>query len=250
MKQQLKTQLKKQLQKQMKDHMKDQMKGQEAMPNSAAEQQRTENHVIGLFPTPMMRVPQLLSANQVTALIAQLAQIGGADRTNAKSPGLSHSAVLAPAESALLSNVAALILPKLADFGELMFGERQPWSISGMWVNVLEQGGQQAMHNHANCFVSGVLYLTSAHPSANTVFVKGGFGRDFAFSNNNSNTAQGPFNAEKWVAPDPQPGDLLLFPSYLLHEVPVNLGGQRISLAFNAIPARLDAWGYGVAFSN
>lgn len=241
----------------MKKRTKKQTKNRTTMPDApvhgaAADgaSSGTENHVIGLFPTPLMRVPQLLSADQVTALIAQLAQPGIADRTNAKSPALSHSAVLAPTESALLAIVADLIVPKLADFGELMFGERLSWSISGMWINVLEKGGQQAMHNHANCFVSGVLYLTPAHSSANTVFAKGGFGRDFAFSNNNRSTAQGPFNADKWVAPDPQPGDLLLFPSYLLHEVPVNLGAQRISLAFNAMPARLDSWGYGIAFSN
>jgi hypothetical protein len=31
--------------------------------------------------------------------------------------------------------------------------------------------------------------------------------------------------------------------------VPPNEGGQRISLAFNAIPARLDSWGYTIGFS-
>jgi hypothetical protein len=47
----------------------------------------------------------------------------------------------------------------------------------------------------------------------------------------------------------PRPGDLILFPSYLLHEVPLNHGGERVTLAFNAIPHRLDAWGYGVSFA-
>ena len=64
-----------------------------------------------------------------------------------------------------------------------------------------------------------------------------------------SNTALGPFNADKWVAPAPTPGDLLLFPSHLLHEVPANRGAERITLAFNAIPHRLDAWGYAIEFS-
>jgi hypothetical protein len=48
--------------------------------------------------------------------------------------------------------------------------------------------------------------------------------------------------------PEPDPGDLILFPSYLLHEVPVNQGSERVTLAFNAIPHRLDAWGYSVSF--
>ena len=45
------------------------------------------------------------------------------------------------------------------------------------------------------------------------------------------------------------PGDLVLFPSYLLHEVPLNHGDLRITLAFNAIPSRLDAWGYAIGLS-
>ena len=44
-------------------------------------------------------------------------------------------------------------------------------------------------------------------------------------------------------------GDIVFFPSYLMHAVPPNPGGQRITLAFNAIPTRLDSWGYKIAFS-
>jgi hypothetical protein len=51
-----------------------------------------------------------------------------------------------------------------------------------MWVNVLDTGGRQAMHNHANSFVSGVVYLTPTHPDARTVFMKSPGGTDFAFA--------------------------------------------------------------------
>ena len=46
-----------------------------------------------------------------------------------------------------------------------------------------------------------------------------------------------------------EPGDLVLFPSYLYHEVPRNQGEQRITIAFNAIPDRLDCWGYRINFA-
>ena len=62
--------------------------------------------------------------------------------------------------------------------------------------------------------------------------------------------ATGPYNAEKWVSPSPAPGDLILFPSYLMHAVPPNAGGRRISLAFNAIPTRLESWGYTLSFNS
>ena len=51
------------------------------------------------------------------------------------------------------------------------------------------------------------------------------------------------------MSPHPEPGDAVLFPSYLMHAVPPNAGERRVSLAFNAIPSRLDSWGYTIGFS-
>lgn len=206
-----------------------------------------ENHIIGLFPTPFMRVEKLLPPSLVAALIAEFSDAAKVD--NAKSGALAHTVLQHPEASPLLNTVSDLVLPRLVDFGELLFGETLPWSIKEIWLNALHHGGHQAMHNHANCFVSGVLYLTDSHPSAHTVFMKGPGGRDFAFSHAHAGTAQGPFNADKWIAPPPSPGDLVMFPSYLLHEVPVNEGGLRLSMAFNAIPEQLNSWGYSIAFN-
>ena len=79
-----------------------------------------------------------------------------------------------------------------------------------------KRGGQQKLHNHANSFISGVIYLTESHPAAQTVFAKSPGGSDFVFRNVNGNSALGPYNADKWVGPETAPGDLVLFPSYLL----------------------------------
>jgi len=32
----------------------------------------------------------------------------------------------------------------------------------------------------------------------------------------------GAYNADKWISPSPEPGDIVLFPSYLMHAVPTN----------------------------
>jgi uncharacterized protein (TIGR02466 family) len=116
-------------------------------------------------------------------------------------------------------------------------------------VNVLEPGGRQSIHTHANSFISGVLYLTQPHPSANIVFHKSLGGTNFIFSNHNRNARINPYNGSKWMMPEITPGDLVMFPSYLLHEVPANQGERRISIAFNAVPDRLDNFGYAVRFS-
>jgi len=194
-----------------------------------------------------MRTPRALPAPLVDALVAHFT--ARAVRENNASQNLSHSEMLKPAESPLFVQAAALLSPKLADFGEHLFGERLGWSLKEMWVNVLDTGGRQAMHNHANSFVSGVVYLTPTDDSARTVFMKSPGGTDFVFRNDHARTALGPYSADKWVSPAPAAGDAIFFPSYLMHAVPPNAGARRISLAFNAIPSRLDSWGYTIGFS-
>jgi Putative 2OG-Fe(II) oxygenase len=205
------------------------------------------DEVIGLFPIPFMRVPGALGRPLVSALVAHF--LDSAVRENSSSERLSHTEMLQPGDSPLLVQTALAVTPKIAEFGALMFGEAIGWSVKEMWVNVLDSGGRQAMHNHANSFVSGVLYLTPTHPESRTVFMKSPGGSDFAFRNDHAGIKPGPYSGDKWVSPAPEPGDMVLFPSYLMHAVPPNRGERRITMAFNAIPARLDSWGYKVSFS-
>ena len=203
--------------------------------------------VVGLFPTPFMRVPAALRPELVSGLVAHFS--AHAAQENNSSANLAHTAMLKPSDSPLLVEAAHLITPLLGDFGALLFGERLGWSLKEMWVNVLDAGGRQAMHNHANSFISGVAYLTRTHPEARTVFMRPLGGTDFSFKNDHAGVHTGPYNADKWISMPPEPGDVVLFPSYLLHAVPTNPGERRISLAFNAIPTHLDSWGYKIAFS-
>ncbi len=202
--------------------------------------------VFELFPTPVMRVEKLLSSEQVAALNQAL--VPGAATQNHRSQALTHTAMLSASDRPELAQLHTLLAPHLQAFGKLLFGEPLTWHIKEMWVNVMETGGRQAVHNHANCFACGILYLSDVHPSSWTLFTRSLGGRDFVFANTNARAETGAFNADKWRSPQPEPGDLLLFPSYLLHEVPPNEGPRRITLAFNAIPERLDAWGYQLRF--
>lgn len=209
--------------------------------------QSAVSEVFGLFPVPVMRCPGVLDAKLVAGLVEHFS--AQARQENNSSDHLSHTSMLKPSDSPLLVQAATRVTQRLADFGALLFGERLGWSVKEMWVNVLETGGRQAMHNHANSFISGVAYLTPTHPESQTVFMKSPGGTDFCFRNDHAGTTPGPFSADKWVSPAPSPGDLLLFPSYLMHAVPPNQGERRITLALNAIPVRLESWGYGIGFS-
>jgi uncharacterized protein (TIGR02466 family) len=204
------------------------------------------HELFGLFPTPFMRVPAALDAALVAGLVGHFG--GAAGIANNASGQLSHTAMLQPGDSPLLVAAAQRITPHLAAFGQQMFGEQLGWSLKEMWVNLLETGGRQAMHNHANSFISGVVYLTPTHPDARTVFMKSPGGHDFAFKNDHAGVTTTPYSADKWISPQPEPGDLVLFPSYLMHAVPTNPGARRITMALNAIPTRLDSWGYRVTF--
>ncbi|MBC7939759.1 MAG: hypothetical protein H7Z19_08365, partial [Chitinophagaceae bacterium] len=166
------------------------------------------DEVIGLFPTPFMRVPGVLPSALVSRLVDHFSAL--AVRDNSSSPKLTHTELLRPEDSPLFVQAAQLVSPKLIEFGVLLFGERLGWSVKEMWVNVLDTGGRQAMHNHANSFVSGVVYLTTTHPQAQTVFMKSPGGNDFSFRNDHAATAPGPYSADKWVSPAPEPGDMVL----------------------------------------
>ena len=205
------------------------------------------DEVFGLFPIPFMRAPATLGRPLVSGLIEHF--VARANRDNNSSRRLAHTEMLKPDDSPLFAEAAELIMPKLADYGAHLLGERLPWVFKEMWVNVLDTGGHQAMHNHANSFVSGVVYLTPTHTSARTVFMKSPGGTDFLFKNDHPGMTPGGFNADKWISPAPEPGDLILFPSYLMHAVPPNQGNRRITLSFNSLPTRLDSWGYVVKLS-
>ncbi|MBC9879614.1 hypothetical protein G8O24_19930 [Bradyrhizobium sp. INPA01-394B] len=206
-----------------------------------------EDQIELLFPIPLMRSPNLLSQELREAAIGAIR----ADKveTNLRSEQLFHTTIANPLDSNLFREIAMLATPKLVDFGYMLFGERLNWTVKEMWTNMLEPGGSQAMHSHANSFISGVFYLTPSHPGSRTVFIRPPGGFEYSFRHHTRSAAMGPFNAGKYMLPEADPGDLVLFPSYLYHEVPRNQGDQRITIAFNAIPDRLDCWGYEIKFS-
>jgi uncharacterized protein (TIGR02466 family) len=212
----------------------------------ATDKVRVMDEVFGLFPTPFLRAPGTLNRGLVEGLVKHFTD--QAQTANKASGNLSHTEMLSPDDSPLLIEAAELITPKIVDMGALLFGQRLGWSIKEMWVNVLDTGGLQSMHNHANSFVSGVVYLTPSHPDSQTVFLKSVGGTDFVFKNEHADMAPTPFNGDRWISPPPSPGDLVLFPSYLLHTVPPNQGERRITMSFNAIPDGLDSWGYAIKF--
>jgi hypothetical protein len=97
--------------------------------------------VVELFPTPVMRVPAILSSEAAGALAQRLAQ--SARVANDRSEQLSHTRILGPGDDAGLDAVVEKIGPHLQAFGQLLFGESLRWIVKEIWVNVLQSGGRQ-----------------------------------------------------------------------------------------------------------
>lgn len=203
-------------------------------------------HLNNIFPVPVMRVEQFIDPKQIVLLLEDVKS--RVEIRNAQTDLLSHSMPVRAEANPLYRELAEMAAPYLRDFGFLLFGENLAWHAKEVWMNVLSQGGHQSMHSHANSFISGVVYLTDSHASAKTVFHNTMGARQFVFSNNHQDSAPTPYNSDRWVASDCEKGDLLLFPSYMLHAVPRNEGQERITLAFNALPERLKSWDYEVNF--
>ncbi len=92
------------------------------------------------------------------------------------------------------------------------------------WTNVNEPGSSNLIHSHAKWHWSGVYYVQGLDTGAIEFYSQPYL---------NQNVTLGlPFGQSFSV--DPSDGLLLLFPSYLLHEVAANRSlKQRINIAFN-----------------
>ncbi|MEL7450019.1 MAG: TIGR02466 family protein [Pseudomonadota bacterium] len=200
--------------------------------------------IIGLFPTPFMKVDGFLDDGLREVLTGRAREF--ASQANSATDLLSHTQMLDPAGDVAYGQLAEQALPHIVKFGALLFAKELNWTVKEMWLNVLESGGSQFMHTHANSFVSGIVYINKPHESTHTVFRKSTGGGEFIMKND---VPTGHFSSDTWIVPEIAPGDLVLYPSHLLHGVPPNEGAQRITVAFNAIPDSLDSLGYKISFS-
>src|SRR5262245_8801870 len=99
------------------------------------------SQVVGLFPTPIMRIERLLGDELIGRLLKEIAPAGSI--ANAKSDQLSHSEIMSLQARPSFVEANGLVEPKLVEFGALLFGESLDWSIKEIWINHLQTGGHQ-----------------------------------------------------------------------------------------------------------
>ncbi len=104
-------------------------------------------------------------------------------------------------------------------------------TLDSLWVNVLPQGGAHASHIHPHSVISGTLYVAMPKGAA---ALKLEDPRHAAMMAHPPRKASAPRELQSFVSVATSPGELLLWESFVRHEVPVNRSAEeRISVSFN-----------------
>ena len=131
-------------------------------------------------------------------------------------------------------------LEKKLDAHALAFAKAQHWDIRGgkpvcdsMWVNVLPEGGAHTSHIHTNSVISGTYYVSVPQGAGPIVFEDP---RHVMMMAAPPRKANAPREFRSHLSETPKAGTVLLWESFLRHEVPLNKAdGLRISVSFNYV---------------
>lgn len=108
---------------------------------------------------------------------------------------------------------------------------RRKLALDSIWINVLAPGGYHTSHIHPNCAVSGTLYLDVPKGAGAIKFEDP---RLPLMMSAPPRRAKAGTQNRTFVSIEPKAGTLLLWESYLRHEVPVNNARtERVSVSFN-----------------
>jgi uncharacterized protein (TIGR02466 family) len=134
-----------------------------------------------------------------------------------------------------LSTLFGLIAIKLNDIHkELQLKDSKMQVISNIWVNINDRGSFNIPHIHPSSCFSGVYYVKGDMKSGSLKFRNPNFPLEYAIRSDEIGELNG-FTSASWKI-IPEPGKLVIFPSWLLHYVePSQSDEDRISISFNSM---------------
>jgi uncharacterized protein (TIGR02466 family) len=104
-------------------------------------------------------------------------------------------------------------------------------AMTDCWANVMPAGVAHSLHLHPTSFISGTYYLTVPKGAGAVKFEDPRLSRHMATP---PRRADAPLRFRPFVSLPAKAGDLVLFESWLRHEVPpARFTGERISISFN-----------------
>ena len=129
-------------------------------------------------------------------------------------------------------------LKNLLDLHVKIFVEELDFDLEGrnlkledLWINILPEGGNHSAHIHPNSVVSGTTYISMPSGSSAIKFEDPRHSMMMAAPSRIKDAKE---YLKPFIYVNPSVGDVLLWESWLRHEVPANNSSEeRISISFN-----------------
>ncbi len=109
-------------------------------------------------------------------------------------------------------------------------GEKE-LKLDSLWINILGSGGNHASHIHPHSVISGTTYVTMPEGTSAIKFEDPRLAMMMAAPPRKKTARE---DLRSFIYVKPEVGDVLLWESWLRHEVPMNMSDdERISVSFN-----------------
>lgn len=103
--------------------------------------------------------------------------------------------------------------------------------LDSLWINILPEGGIHTSHLHPHSIISGTTYVAVPKGASSIKFEDP---RSAMMMAAPTRTAEAREEMRSFIYVEPTVGDVLLWESWLRHEVPMNMAEEeRISVSFN-----------------
>jgi uncharacterized protein (TIGR02466 family) len=103
--------------------------------------------------------------------------------------------------------------------------------LDSIWINILQEGGVHTSHLHPHNVISGTTYVTVPKGASAIKFEDPRLAMMMAAPTREADARP---ELRNFIYVAPEPGEVLLWESWLRHEVPMNMADEdRISVSFN-----------------
>ena len=109
--------------------------------------------------------------------------------------------------------------------------------LDNSWININGKDSFNALHSHPQCVLSGCIYIKTPFRSG-CFNAQRNFNETFIYDNYGTPKKESPesFITDNEIQITPKEGDILVFPSHVIHRVKPNENNEeRISIAFNYV---------------
>jgi uncharacterized protein (TIGR02466 family) len=133
----------------------------------------------------------------------------------------------------IFADIKTALDDHVARFAEALhfdLGDR-PLVLDSLWINILPEGGIHTAHIHPHSVISGTTYVAMPEGTSAIRFEDPRLPMMMAAPPRKKDAPEG---LQPFVYVQPDVGDVLLWESWLRHEVPMNMAEEeRISVSFN-----------------